>query len=511
MASGALKKAPEGPPPLPAARVGASAANGNGATRDIRARHPQLLRAMRDGKSWLGLARIGTLVCLDIFGVLASIFSALTVKALFQGDFDAQSAAHTTTDLAPFACLVTVLLFARAGLYGERHARPGYSRLLVSLFQVSVVSLVFALVEGHHFSSYFIFYGSLFFAAIYVAGLRAAYGQVTERLLHLSGYRRRVVLVGPGEQASSLARALAKGTGTAYDVVGFVSRQPSHNGLPYLGPLARLPDVLESSAIEEVIITDPEFPEDRALELVDACHRHGTAVRIAPSSLEVLVHRAEAVPGEAVPLFELKPPVFEGLDYVVKRTFDLTVSGMLLVVGAPLMLVTAGLVRLTSRGPVLYRSVRPGIGEHEFACLKFRTMRSDAEGRQARLEEMNEQTGAIFKIRNDPRTTAVGRVLRRFSLDELPQLINVLRGEMSLVGPRPLPLRDYRRLSEWHKRRYRVLPGITGLWQVAGRSDLGFDDMVRLDFLYLEQWSVLLDLTILLKTLPAVLRRRGAY
>jgi exopolysaccharide biosynthesis polyprenyl glycosylphosphotransferase len=260
-----------------------------------------------------------------------------------------------------------------------------------------------------------------------------------------------------------------------------------------------------------VIIADPEFPQDRALELVDACHRRGTAVRIAPSSLGVLVHRAEAVPGEVVPLFELKPPVFEGLDYAVKRTFDIVVSSALLLLGAPLLAVTAALVKLTSRGPVFYRSIRPGIGERRFACLKFRTMYTDAEHGQAKLEEMNEKTGAIFKIRDDPRITPVGHVLRRFSLDELPQLINVLRGEMSLVGPRPLPLRDFERLEDSHKRRYRVLPGITGLWQVAGRSDLDFDDMVRLDFLYLEQWSVLLDLTILLKTLPAVLRRRGAY
>jgi lipopolysaccharide/colanic/teichoic acid biosynthesis glycosyltransferase len=146
-----------------------------------------------------------------------------------------------------------------------------------------------------------------------------------------------------------------------------------------------------------------------------------------------------------------------------------------------------------------------------FQCLKFRTMRQDAEQAQADLEELNEQTGALFKIRQDPRLTGVGRFLRRFSLDELPQLVNVVRGEMSLVGPRPLPMRDFYRLDEWHKKRYLVLPGITGLWQVSGRSELDFDDLVRLDFLYLERWSIMLDLSILLKTIPAVLSRRGAY
>jgi lipopolysaccharide/colanic/teichoic acid biosynthesis glycosyltransferase len=151
------------------------------------------------------------------------------------------------------------------------------------------------------------------------------------------------------------------------------------------------------------------------------------------------------------------------------------------------------------------------MGGAPFDCLKFRTMRADAEDAQDELEGLNEMDGALFKIREDPRLTRAGRFLRRFSLDELPQLVNVVRGEMSLVGPRPLPLRDFAKLEDWHKKRYLVLPGITGLWQVSGRADLDFDDLVRLDFLYLERWSIALDLVILLKTLPAVLTRRGAF
>jgi len=143
--------------------------------------------------------------------------------------------------------------------------------------------------------------------------------------------------------------------------------------------------------------------------------------------------------------------------------------------------------------------------------LKFRTMVAGADRQQAALEERNEAGGALFKIRDDPRLTPVGRVLRRLSLDEIPNIVNVLRGEMSLVGPRPLPLRDYERLEAWHRRRYNVLPGVTGLWQVSGRSDLSFDDLVRLDFYYLENWSLWLDVSILLKTPFAVVAKRGAY
>jgi lipopolysaccharide/colanic/teichoic acid biosynthesis glycosyltransferase len=187
----------------------------------------------------------------------------------------------------------------------------------------------------------------------------------------------------------------------------------------------------------------------------------------------------------------------------------LSTIGLLLL--SPLLLAIAVAVKLSSRGPVIYRSIRPGMAGKPFDCLKFRTMRDHAEHTQEDLEALNELSGALFKIRDDPRLTTVGRYLRRFSFDELPQLVNVVRGEMSLVGPRPLPMRDFEKLDDWHKKRYLVLPGITGLWQVSGRAELDFDDLVRLDFVYLERWSVFLDLSILLKTIPAVLSRRGAF
>jgi lipopolysaccharide/colanic/teichoic acid biosynthesis glycosyltransferase len=212
-----------------------------------------------------------------------------------------------------------------------------------------------------------------------------------------------------------------------------------------------------------------------------------------------------------VPLFELRPPILAGTDWALKRTFDVVVSLAIVVVGLPLWLLIAALIEATSRGPVLYADPRIGLGEEEFRMLKFRTMVEGAAREQQQLESVNEATGALFKIRNDPRVTPVGHVLRRFSIDEVPNVINVLRGEMSLVGPRPLPVRDHALLAQWHRRRSHVLPGMTGLWQIAGRSNLPFDDLVRLDFYYLENWSLWLDITILVKTVPAVLARRGAY
>src|SRR5207253_6881816 len=190
---------------------------------------------------------------------------------------------------------------------------------------------------------------------------------------------------------------------------------------------------------------------------------------------------------------------------------DIVVGVLIAVVGLPLWLLVAGAIKLSSRGPVLYADPRVGLGEQPFRMLKFRTMVEGAEQRQPELEAANEAGGVLFKIRDDPRVTRVGRLLRRLSFDEVPNVLNVLRGEMSLVGPRPLPLRDYDRLEAWHRKRYNVLPGMTGLWQVAGRSDLTFDDLVRLDFYYLENWSIWLDVSILVKTPLVVFSRRGAY
>jgi exopolysaccharide biosynthesis polyprenyl glycosylphosphotransferase len=407
---------------------------------------------------------------------------------------------------------VTVLIFARDDLYADRPRRPGLVKITGALFQVAIVSLLFALANGERFSSYYIFYGSLFFGTMYITGLRALHLRLTGWLLERAGYSRRALLVGSGKRMEAVAQALANLAHTRVDIVGYISASPSpENGLRRLGQLMDLPRVLANERVQEVVLADPDFPQPEAIDLVAHCHRRGVMVHVAPSTMDVLIDRAQFVPGQSVPLFTLRPPVFEGIDYALKRAVDLSLSTVALIVLAPLLTAIALAVKLTSHGSVIYRSIRPGIAGRPFYCLKFRTMREEAERLQCELEQLNEKSGALFKIRHDPRLTRIGRFLRRFSVDELPQLVNVIRGEMSLVGPRPLPMRDFERLEEWHKKRYLVLPGITGLWQVSGRSELDFDDLVRLDFLYLERWSVLLDFWILLKTVPAVLRRRGAY
>jgi exopolysaccharide biosynthesis polyprenyl glycosylphosphotransferase len=480
---------------------------------DIRRKRPPALSFLLRMDTLRRFARVLSLLALDFAGVFAAIITALMVKAVVRDGSWAWEASFTEAkESVAFAYLVTALLFARSGLYAERSQRPGLPRIVSSLFQVSVVALIFALVNGEQYSSYYIFYGTLCFAIAYVSTSRWLYEKLTGVLLRAAGYRRRAVLVGSGKHIEDVHSALVDEVHAPVDMIGFISLTPRpDNGLRSLGLIEDLAAVLDRHRVQEVIIADPDFPEERAVDLVDQCHTRGVTVRIAPSTMEILVHRAEFVPGASVPLFELRPPVFDGFDYLIKRSFDFAVALLLIVVLSPLLIAIALGVFITSRGPVLYRSIRPGIGGEPFACFKFRTMRSDADQLQADLESHNEASGALFKIRHDPRLTRFGRFLRRYSLDELPQLFNVVQGRMSLVGPRPLPQRDFDQLEDWHKKRYLVLPGVTGLWQVSGRSELDFDDLVRLDFLYLERWSVGLDLTILLKTIPAVLSREGAF
>jgi len=480
--------------------------------RDIRRKRPPFLSFVLRLETLRRVARVLSLLVLDFIGVVGALFTAMMLKLAVHDELDAGVAWQDIKHWIPFAYLVTVLAFARVDLYADRTRRPGLPRIATALFQATVIALVFALADGQHFSSYFIFYGTLFFATIYITALRELHLRASGWLLDQAGYARRAVLVGSGKHIDEVARALADRSRTRVDIVGYISLTPRpRNGLRSLGALPDLPTVLEIEAVQEVIIADPDFPQDKAVELVDLCHQRGVTVQVAPSTMEILIDRAEFAPGHTVPLFTLRPPVFEGVDYAVKRTFDLVVSCVSLILLSPFLLAIAVAVKLSSRGPVIYRSVRPGMAGKPFRCFKFRTMSEHAEQTQDELESLNELSGVLFKIRDDPRLTKVGRFLRRFSLDELPQLVNVVRGEMSLVGPRPLPMRDFERLEEWHKKRYLVLPGITGLWQVSGRAELDFDDLVRLDFLYLERWSIMLDLSILLKTIPAVLSRRGAF
>ena len=457
--------------------------------------------------SWSAFLRrvlsIAALVVIDLTGLVIGLYVGLVLRSLV---FDPKPILwnllwNHETDWLTFLMLLLILVFWRNRLYGPRELREGAGRIVPSVFLVAALALAFAIGTGQHFETFGLYLVAAVLVATLISLLRWAYESASGALLREFGVRRRALLVGHPEQVAHLRQTLGETRGGIdYEFVGELA----------LG--AGVPEALaRDDHVDELIVAEGGLAESELLEVVETAHRRGVKVRVAPRTTELLVERGEYVPGQAVPLFELRPPILTGADWVVKRAFDLAIAALVLVLGLPLWLLIAALIKLDSRGPVFYSDTRIGLGERPFAMLKFRTMVAGAAAKQAALESANEASGALFKIRRDPRVTRVGRVLRRFSIDEVPNVVNVFRGQMSLVGPRPLPVRDYELLEPWHRRRSHVLPGMTGLWQIAGRSDLTFDDLVRLDFYYLENWSLWLDITILVKTVPAVVSRRGAY
>ena len=457
---------------------------------------------------------VASLVALDIAGLALGIYLALVVRELVRGEGDILWALlwrEGAAEWLKFAAPITVLVFAQAGLYRERERRPGWGRILASLIVVALIVLAFGLGTDYDFTTSGLIPTAVVTSAVTIGLFRAAYESVSLEFLRAAGIRRRVVLVGEGGSLDRLRSSLAATRGgLRYEFVGAIATEgaPGHHRL---GSPDQLATVLANVRPDEVILSEADFDERTVLEVVEQAHRQGIKVRLAPDTTELLMQRGEYVPGQGMPLFELRPPVLTGWEWTLKRAFDIGASVLVAVFLLPLWLLIALAVKLDSRGPVFFVDRRIGVGEREFGMLKFRTMVAEAPELQRELEEANEAEGALFKIRNDPRVTRVGRVLRRLSLDEIPQIANVLRGEMSLVGPRPLPLRDHALLEDWHRARYAVLPGMTGLWQISGRSGLTFDDLVRLDFTYLESWSIWLDISIIARTIPAVLRGRGAY
>jgi exopolysaccharide biosynthesis polyprenyl glycosylphosphotransferase len=482
--------------------------------RDVRASRLYLLSRGPILSVLRRVASVAALVVLDVVGLALGIYIALVLRQLITGDGDVLWGLlwrEGPAEWLKFAAPITILVFAQSGLYRQRELRPGAGRVLACLIVVALIVLAFGLGTGYDFSTSGLIPTSVVASAITIGLLRAAYESVSLEIMRAAGIRRRVVLVGAGESLTRLKSSLASArSGLSYEFVGVVAPEPVP-GFRLLGSRRELASVLDRIRPDEVILTEADFEEGEVLDVVEQAHRQGIKVRLAPDTTELLVQRGEYVPGEGAPLFELRPPVLTGWDWAVKRGFDLVVSVLVVVLGLPFWLLIAAAIKIDSRGPLLFVDRRIGVGEREFGMLKFRTMVAGADALQPGLEAVNEAEGALFKIREDPRVTRVGRVLRRFSLDEIPQVVNVVKGEMSLVGPRPLPLRDYELLEDWHRARYRVLPGMTGLWQISGRSGLSFDDLVRLDFTYLENWSIWLDVSIIAKTIPAVLTRRGAY
>ncbi|MBU6229772.1 MAG: sugar transferase [Cyanobacteria bacterium REEB459] len=406
---------------------------------------------------------------------------------------------------SPFWLLVTLTLglFASAGLYGGSQAIQNY------LQAGKLVSLVYltSLVGMYVYDPKLDLPRSLFFSAwlssmVLVVMVRLALITLVLRPLEKHHAPRRCFLIAPAHRLRPLAQVLRQRAGLSLVGAALVS---TVNSLPTYQA------ILASKAT--LLLVEGLPTADLASTLYWKLRRWGIVLQLLPNSRDMLYWRGLPETIAGLPSLRLDTPLMGGWDYRLKRTIDYLAAGLGLALLAPLLLAIALAIRLDSAGPVCFQQQRVGLQGKPFPVWKFRTMVVNASAQQAHLEQRNTSAdGILFKLKADPRITRVGTWLRRTSLDELPQLINVLRGEMSLVGPRPLPLRDVARFHGWHHTRHQVLPGITGLWQVSGRSDIdSFDDVVRLDLHYIDHWSLNLDLEILATTLGILLRGKGAY
>jgi len=338
------------------------------------------------------------------------------------------------------------------------------------------------------------------------------------RRLRLRGHNiKKLLIVGGGPRARWFANEVRQRSDLGYRIIGYVDDETNFNGhgvkgVPRLGDVQDLPSIIAHDVIDEVFVALPIKSQYTQIETaINLLEEQGIMVHLFSDHFPHRLARSHPSEFEGTPLLSLHsaPPITWRTE--IKRLLDIAVALSLLLVLSPLLALVALAIKLESEGPVFFIQGRVGFNKRRFRMIKFRTMCVDAEARMQELEHLNEKTGPIFKITNDPRTTRVGKWLRRTSIDELPQLINVLLGDMSIVGPRPLSVRDALRMEvAWQKRRFSVKPGLTCLWQVSGRSNLSFEQWMQLDLEYIDRWSLGLDGLILLRTIPAILLARGA-
>jgi len=417
-----------------------------------------------------------------------------------------------------FIVVVWLAIFKMFGLYVQRKGtvvdEAGSVFGAVTVSALALLGFLF-LYRSLWFSRQVLVYAwALAFISVTFSRLLVDWFQ---SFLFSRGFRvRDVLIIGAGEIGQALALKIKQNPGLGYRVVGYLDDDAGKsgkrfNGFKVLGKTSVVKKVIRKSGAKEVIIASTKIPQEKVLDIITECEREMVEFKIVPGILEIMASRVDTDEVGGIPIVTISEIRLQGINAFVKRATDLIGSFVLIVLLSPIFLLFAVLINIDNRGPVFFTQERVGVDGKRFQMFKFRSMVVGAEKLRRKMEHLSEVEGHIFKIKKDPRITRVGAFLRKFSLDELPQLFNVFRGEMSLVGPRPPIPSEVEKYSAWHLKRLRTAPGMTGLWQVSGRSELPFEDMVRLDIYYIENWSLWMDIKIMLRTIPTVLFTRGAY
>jgi exopolysaccharide biosynthesis polyprenyl glycosylphosphotransferase len=423
----------------------------------------------------------------------------------------------------PISLTLTVLLlgiYKLNGVYDQPRGASWFDEVyrLLTGTATGIILMVFVIVFLFRplFYSRLVFFYAGVLITIFLSASRLVKRMVRSHLRQRGLGVDRLLIVGAGEVGRTVMRHVVAQPSLGYHVVGFVDDDPDKGRTDIgrfkaLGSTGNIPRLVKELIVDEVIITLPWMYHRKIVSIIAQCEREQVRVRIVPDMFQMTLSHLDVEDLGGIPMIGVREISIGSGEMLFKRAIDVVVSLVGLIILLPLFFLIALLIRLDSPGHVFFTQIRVGKGERLFACYKFRSMREGAEEEKETLLDLNEADGPIFKIRKDPRITRMGRILRRTSLDELPQLFNVLMGHMSMVGPRPAPPAEVQRYQPWHKRRLEVAPGMTGLWQVSGRSELSFDEMVLLDLYYIENWSPIMDLQIMLRTLPKMITGQGAY
>ncbi len=473
----------------------------------------------RDVRTWMPWVTVITDAILINVALLIAYWLRYDLQ-LFRGVDPANNVPYSV--YLPMAGLLTVVMLLTSRREGAYDLRRGHSLThdLYGVLNATTTSILLLIVLVFFYRR--LFYSRIIFVyagilILLLLGLARVVRHVVLNRLRQSGQGvDRVLIIGAGEVGRAVMRNTIAQPELGYRVVGFLDDDPAKASsdigpIKALGLIENLGQVIKDNQIDQVIITLPWQYHRKTVRLVAEAEQAGVRAHVVPDLFQLSMGGVAVEEINGIPLISIKPSSLTGFNQAVKRAFDLVVTALIVILSAPVWLAVALAIRLDSPGPILFKQIRVGRHGKPFVFYKFRSMHRDAEAELEKLRDLNEAAGPLFKIRDDPRCTRVGRFIRRTSLDEWPQFINVLRGEMSLVGPRPGLPSEVAQYQEWHRKRLEVQPGLTGLWQVRGRSDLTFDEMVMLDIYYGENWSLGLDIQILLRTVPQVLFGDGAY